>query len=58
MALGYEMAEEDRDLNLNLGVEEMEEYLVLGSIVGKIIEYTLSTINAYPPLSHESWVPP
>ena len=33
MVLGYEMVEEDMDLNLNLGVEEKEEYLVLGSIV-------------------------
>ena len=58
MVLGYEMVEEDMDLNLNLGVEEKEEYLVLGSIVGKIIEYFWNTINAYSLLSHELWVPP
>ena len=51
MVLGYEMVEEDMDLNLNLGVEEKEEYLVLGSIVGKIIEYFWNTINAYFSLS-------
>ena len=58
MVLGYEMVEEDMDLNLNLGVEEKEEYLVLGSIVGKIIEYFWNTINAHSLLSHELWVPP
>ena len=55
MVLGYEMVEEDMDLNLNLGVEEK---VVLGSIVGKIIEYFWNTINAYSLLSHELWVPP
>ena len=58
MVLGYEMVEEDMDLNLNLGVEEKEEYLVLGSIVGKIIEYFWNAINAYSLLLYELWVPP